>query len=702
MRRFYAESKSEVMGYFNVTEAGLKKVDLEKVREEYGLNSLKSKPKKNGFIIFLEQFKDFLVVILLAAAIISFVSGNKESTIVILAVLIMNAILGTVQHLKAEKSLESLKKMSSPKAKVIRDGQKQEIDSTQLLPGDIVLIEAGDIVPSDARILEAHSLMVNESSLTGESESVEKITTVIDDENLTVGDQKNMIFSGSLVTYGRAKAIVTSIGMKTELGKIASLLDETEDAATPLQRSLEKFGKKLSIAIIILCILIFFMNLSRGVNTLDSLMFAVALAVAAIPEALGSIVTIVLAIGTQKMAKENAIIKKLHSVESLGCVSVICSDKTGTLTQNKMTVKKLYVDGKVIDEDRIDKTSNLEMQLLKGAILCNDAVNINGQEIGDATEIALVNIGHKYNLVENELRKSYKRLKELPFDSDRKMMSTLNEIDDKKYLITKGAPDIIVDKAKYILRENGVVEEITPSDIENVKNMNIKFAESGLRVLAFAQREISEVKELEFSDENDFVFIGLISMIDPPRAESKMAVQDCIKAGIKPVMITGDYKITAKAIAKEIGIYKDGDETLNGSEVEEMTDAELMKHVERISVYARVSPEHKIRIVSAWQKLGKICAMTGDGVNDAPALKKADIGIAMGITGTEVSKDAASMILTDDNFSTIVKSVVTGRNLYANIKNSIRFLLSGNTAGILAVFYASLMGLPVIFAPVHL
>ncbi|MGL5981797.1 MAG: cation-translocating P-type ATPase [Cetobacterium sp.] len=702
MRRFYAESKSEVMGYFNVTEAGLKKLDLEKVREEYGLNSLKSKPKKNGFIIFLEQFKDFLVVILLAAAIISFVSGNKESTIVILAVLIMNAILGTVQHLKAEKSLESLKKMSSPKAKVIRDGQKQEIDSTQLLPGDIVLIEAGDIVPSDARILEAHSLMVNESSLTGESESVEKITTVIDDENLTVGDQKNMIFSGSLVTYGRAKAIVTSIGMKTELGKIASLLDETEDAATPLQRSLEKFGKKLSIAIIILCILIFFMNLSRGVNTLDSLMFAVALAVAAIPEALGSIVTIVLAIGTQKMAKENAIIKKLHSVESLGCVSVICSDKTGTLTQNKMTVKKLYVDGKVIDEDRIDKTSNLEMQLLKGAILCNDAVNINGQEIGDATEIALVNIGHKYNLVENELRKSYKRLKELPFDSDRKMMSTLNEIDGKNYLITKGAPDIIVDKAKYILRENGVVEDITPNDIENVKNMNIKFAESGLRVLAFAQREISEVKELEFSDENDFVFIGLISMIDPPRAESKMAVQDCIKAGIKPVMITGDYKITAKAIAKEIGIYKDGDETLNGSEVEEMTDAELMKHVERISVYARVSPEHKIRIVSAWQKLGKICAMTGDGVNDAPALKKADIGIAMGITGTEVSKDAASMILTDDNFSTIVKSVVTGRNLYANIKNSIRFLLSGNTAGILAVFYASLMGLPVIFAPVHL
>lgn len=702
MKDFYLRSKDELFGYFDTSEQGLGEKELENLREKYGENILNAKEKKSALVIFLEQFKDFLVIILLVAAAISFISGNRESTIVILAVIVMNAILGTVQHLKAEKSLESLKKMSSPKAKVIRDGEKREIDSSELLPGDIVLLEAGDIVPSDGRVLETHSLMVNESSLTGESDNVEKVCQVIDISGLTIADQKNMVFSGSLVTYGRAKVLVTAIGMKTELGKIASLLDETKETMTPLQKSLERFGKKLSIAIIILCIVVFFMSVARGVNILESLMFAVALAVAAIPEALGSIVTIVLAIGTQKMAKEHAIIKKLHSVESLGCISVICSDKTGTLTQNKMTVRQLYVGDEVIETGEIDLNSKVETELLRSAILCSDAVNNNGQEIGDPTEVALVNIGHKYNLKEVEIRDKYPRLKELPFDSDRKMMSTLNEIEGKNYLITKGAPDIIVEKAKYILRKNGNIEEILKTDIENIKKTNISFAEHGLRVLAFAMKGMNEVRELEFSDESNFIFIGLISMIDPPREESKEAVKSCVRAGIKPVMITGDYKVTAKAIAREIGIYKDGDETLNGVEVEKMSDEELMKHVERISVYARVSPEHKIRIVSAWQKLGKICAMTGDGVNDAPALKKADVGIAMGITGTEVSKDAASMILTDDNFSTIIKSVVTGRNLYANIKNSIRFLLSGNTAGILAVFYASLVGLPAIFAPVHL
>lgn len=702
MKDFYLRSKDELFGYFDTSEQGLGEKELENLREKYGENILNAKEKKSALVIFLEQFKDFLVIILLVAAAISFISENRESAIVILAVIVMNAILGTVQHLKAEKSLESLKKMSSPKAKVIRDGEKREIDSSELLPGDIVLLEAGDIVPSDGRVLETHSLMVNESSLTGESDNVEKVCQVIDISGLTIADQKNMVFSGSLVTYGRAKVLVTAIGMKTELGKIASLLDETKETMTPLQKSLERFGKKLSIAIIILCIVVFFMSVARGINILESLMFAVALAVAAIPEALGSIVTIVLAIGTQKMAKEHAIIKKLHSVESLGCISVICSDKTGTLTQNKMTVRQLYVGDEVIETGEIDLNSKVETELLRSAILCSDAVNNNGQEIGDPTEVALVNIGHKYNLKEVEIRNKYPRLKELPFDSDRKMMSTLNEIEGKNYLITKGAPDIIVEKAKYILRKNGNIEEILKTDIENIKKTNISFAEHGLRVLAFAMKGMNEVRELEFSDESNFIFIGLISMIDPPREESKEAVKSCVRAGIKPVMITGDYKVTAKAIAREIGIYKDGDETLNGVEVEKMSDEELMKHVERISVYARVSPEHKIRIVSAWQKLGKICAMTGDGVNDAPALKKADVGIAMGITGTEVSKDAASMILTDDNFSTIIKSVVTGRNLYANIKNSIRFLLSGNTAGILAVFYASLVGLPAIFAPVHL
>lgn len=702
MEKFYLKTKEELFAHFKSSETGLKTENLEKIREQYGKNILKEKEKKTALAIFLEQFKDFLVIILLVAASISFVSGNKESTIVILAVITLNAILGTVQHIKAEESLESLKKMSSAKAKVMRDGKKLEIDSSELVPGDLVFIEAGDVVPSDARILESHSLMVNESSLTGESESVEKTTEIFENDKLTIGDQKNMVFSGSLVTYGRGQILVTATGLKTELGKIASLLDETEEAATPLQISLEKFGKKLSIAIIILCVIVFFMGVARGINTLDSLMFAVALAVAAIPEALGSIVTIVLAIGTQKMAKENAIVKRLHSVESLGCVSVICSDKTGTLTQNKMTVQHLYVDGKTVPVDQINLESDLEKTLLKSALLCSDAVNNNGQEIGDPTEVALINLGHKFNLKEIEIRDKYTRLKELPFDSDRKMMSTLNLIQGEKHLITKGAPDIIIDKAKYILTDIGEIREIKPEDIENMKKANIEFAKNGLRVLAFGKNIIKDDREITFNEENNFILIGLISMIDPPREESKEAVKDCIKAGIKTVMITGDYQVTAKAIAKEIGIYKEGDEVLNGVEIEEMSDEELIKRVPKISVYARVSPEHKIRIVSAWQKLGKICAMTGDGVNDAPALKKADVGIAMGITGTEVSKDAASLILTDDNFSTIVKSVVTGRNLYANIKNSIRFLLSGNTAGILSVFYASLMGLPVIFAPVHL
>lgn len=702
MKHLYSEEQSSILSLFKTSEQGLKSSQLQELEKEYGKNKLNEGEKKGILAVFLEQFKDFLVMILLVAAGISFISGNKESTLVILVVLILNAVLGTVQHMKAEESLESLKKLSSPKATVIRDGQKQEIDSADLLPGDIVFVEAGDVIPSDARVIQSYSLMVNESSLTGESESVEKTDKIMPDEKLALGDQKNMVFSGSLVTYGRAVLVVTSIGMKTELGKIASLLDETEDSSTPLQKALENFGKKLSIGIIILCIVVFFMSLYRGIATLDALMFAVALAVAAIPEALSSIVTIVLAIGTQKMAKENAIVKKLHSVESLGSVSVICSDKTGTLTQNKMTVKNIFVNDENTKAEEISLDDELERRLLKSAILCSDATCEGGQEVGDPTEIALINLGILYGYSDKEIREEYPRLKELPFDSDRKLMSTLHKTKDKYIMVTKGAPDVVIEKSKYILGENDQLIEMTSQKREKIKKANIGYAENGLRVLAFAVKDINSDRDITLEDENDFIFIGLISMIDPPRLESKEAVEECIRAGIKPVMITGDYKITAKAIAKEIGIYKDGDETLNGIEIEHMSDEELIKHVPKVSVYARVSPEHKIRIVSAWQRLGKICAMTGDGVNDAPALKKADVGIAMGITGTEVSKDAASMILADDNFSTIVKSVITGRNLYANIKNSIRFLLSGNMAGILAVFYSSLMGLPVIFAPVHL
>ena len=698
MKNYFAMTKEEVLSKLNSKETGLTTGEVEIAIEKYGYNQLNEEKKLSTMQVFISQFKDFLVIILIIASIISIISGNVESAIVILVVIIINAILGTVQHLKAEESISSLKNLSAPKSKVLRDGEKVEVLSKYLVPGDIVFVEAGDVVPADGRVIESFSLLINESSLTGESEGVEKISSVIDKDELALGDQKNMVFSGSLVSYGRGVILVTTTGMKTELGKIASLLEATKEKQTPLQVSLDNFGKKLSIGIIILCILVFGINILHGVKLLDSLMFAVALAVAAIPEALSSIVTIVLAIGTQKLSKENAIIKNLKSVESLGCVSVICSDKTGTLTQNKMTVKKVYINNEVFNEKDLNASGMGESLLIKEAILCNDATS----EIGDPTEIALVNLSEiHYNQSGKELKNRYPRISEIPFDSDRKLMSTVHNIDGKIMMFTKGALDSILPKTKKIL-VNGEVRDITSEDIKNIEKVNMEFAQTGLRVLTFAYQVLENEKEITREDEDNFIFIGLTAMIDPPREESKEAVAKCLTAGIKPVMITGDHKITATAIAKEIGIYKDGDNVMEGVDVEKLSDDELLEKVASTSVYARVSPEHKIRIVTAWQRLGKICAMTGDGVNDAPALKRADIGIAMGITGTEVSKDAASMILTDDNFSTIVKAVTTGRNIYANIKNSIRFLLSGNTAGILAVLYSSLVGLPVIFAPVHL
>lgn len=698
MKNYFAMTKEEVLSKLNSKETGLTTGEVEIAIEKYGYNQLNEEKKLSTMQVFISQFKDFLVIILIIASIISIISGNVESAVVILVVIIINAILGTVQHLKAEESISSLKNLSAPKSKVLRDGEKVEVLSKYLVPGDIVFVEAGDVVPADGRVIESFSLLINESSLTGESEGVEKISSVIDKDELALGDQKNMVFSGSLVSYGRGVILVTTTGMKTELGKIASLLEATKEKQTPLQVSLDNFGKKLSIGIIILCILVFGINILHGVKLLDSLMFAVALAVAAIPEALSSIVTIVLAIGTQKLSKENAIIKNLKSVESLGCVSVICSDKTGTLTQNKMTVKKVYINNEVFNEKDLNVNGMGESLLIKEAILCNDATS----EIGDPTEIALVNLSEiHYNQSGKELKNRYPRISEIPFDSDRKLMSTVHNIDGKIMMFTKGALDSILPKTKKIL-VNGEVRDITSEDIKNIEKVNMEFAQTGLRVLTFAYQVLESEKEITREDEDNFIFIGLTAMIDPPREESKEAVAKCLTAGIKPVMITGDHKITATAIAKEIGIYKDGDNVMEGVDVEKLSDDELLEKVASTSVYARVSPEHKIRIVTAWQRLGKICAMTGDGVNDAPALKRADIGIAMGITGTEVSKDAASMILTDDNFSTIVKAVTTGRNIYANIKNSIRFLLSGNTAGILAVLYSSLVGLPVIFAPVHL
>ena len=510
-----------------------------------------------------------------------------------------------------------------------------------------------------------------------------------------------MVFSGSLVTYGRGIVLVTATGMQTEIGKIATLMNQTQQKKTPLQVNLDDFSKKLAMIILGICFIVFTLSIYRKIPVLDSLMFAVALAVAAIPEALSSIVTIVLALGTQKMAKQNAIMKELKAVESLGSISIICSDKTGTLTQNKMTTKKVYLNHTLVDGDTLDYTNPLERLLLQSAVLANDSTNQEGQEIGDPTEVALVNLGQKLGLSEISLRKDYPRLSEIPFDSDRKLMSTLHFIDGQYILFTKGAFDVLLDRTNTIATTEGI-RELTLEDCNQINAANQSLSENGLRVLAFAYKVLPSEKLLTLEDETDYTFLGLISMIDPPREESKAAVADARLAGIKPIMITGDHKVTASAIAREIGILADSDIAVEGTTLDHMTDAELDEKLEHIAVYARVSPENKIRIVDAWQRKGKIVAMTGDGVNDAPALKKADIGIAMGITGTEVSKDAAAMILTDDNFATIVKAITNGRNVYTNIKNSIKFLLSGNTSGILAVLYTSICALPMPFAPVHL
>lgn len=697
---YYREPIQKVLNELEVTQQGLTEFEVQTRRKQFGYNELKEGKRKSAVQIFLEQFTDFLVIILMIAAIISVFLGEVQSSIVILVVVILNAVLGTIQQIKAEKSLDSLKDMAAPIARVLRDGQVVEIPSKEVVVGDIVILDAGDYVCADGRIIESYSLQINESSLTGESLPIEKMANVINEEDVALGDKKNMVFSGCFVTNGRGKAIVTSIGMNTEIGKIANLLENAKEKKTPLQVSLEHFGKRLAIGIIIICIIIFGLDILRGREMVDSFMFAVSLAVAAIPEALSSIVTIVLAFGTQKMAKENAIIRKLHAVESLGSISVICSDKTGTLTKNKMTVQKIYLNEKVIAQDQLQMRDELQNRFVHMALLCNDSVTSMDKEIGDPTEVALVRFGNQYNLNEHHLRKQYRRLGEIPFDSTRKLMSTVNRIGNKYIMITKGAVDVLLSRIVKIETSQGV-KNITNQQLEAIKQINENFSNEGLRVLAFVYKEVNSTKVNE-DDENDYTFVGLAAMMDPPREESKQAVEDCIKAGIKPVMITGDHKITAAAIAKQIGILKDPSEAIEGKEIDLLTDKELRDKIQNISVFARVSPEHKIRIVKAWQQKGIVVAMTGDGVNDGPALKQADIGVAMGITGTEVAKEASSMILTDDNFSTIVKAISNGRSLYANIKNAIKFLLSGNTGAILVVLYATLFALPAPFAPVHL
>lgn len=700
MKEWYQSTGKEVLEALNVTPGGLSGSEVKERKNKYGGNVLQESKKKSCLQVFLEQFQDLLVIILIIAAVVSMLTDNVESTVVIFAVIILNAVLGTVQHQKAEKSLESLKSLSSPNTRVMRNGKKTEVSSVEVVPGDIMILEAGDLVVADGRVLESYSLQVNESSLTGESISVEKQISSIAGQ-IPLGDRVNMVYSGSLVTAGRGLVVVTETGMSTEIGKIAALMNSTKEKKTPLQVSLDQFSSKLAAAIMVICGVVFLLSLYRKMPVLDSMMFAVALAVAAIPEALSSIVTIVQAMGTQKMAREYAIIKELKAVESLGCVSVICSDKTGTLTQNRMEVQKVYLAGRVWEPEQIKVEQNPFTWFLYGAVLANDSSIVDGNGIGDPTELALLELAHQVGIKESRLRDEFPRLGEIPFDSDRKIMSTEHRMHGKAVMFSKGAIDVLLDRTEWIL-DGDKKRSIGTADRRKILNQNLEFSRNGLRVLMVVCKELERQVKLVPELETGYTFLGLVAMMDPARPESRPAVASARRAGIRTVMITGDHKVTAAAIAEKIGIMVPGDVAVTGQELDGMTEDALGQKLDSISVYARVSPENKIRIVDAWQQRGKIVAMTGDGVNDAPALKKADIGIAMGITGTEVSKDAASMILADDNFASIIKAVANGRNVYRNIKNAIKFLLSGNMAGILCVLYTSLLALPLPFAPVHL
>ena len=680
-------------------EKGLSKEKVEERQEKYGFNELQQIAKKSIIQRFLEQFKDFSIIVLIIAAIVSGIVGVLQGegitdTIIILIVVIVNAIIGVAQESKAEKSLEALQKLSDHASKVIRNENMEVVPSKELVPGDIVVLDTGDYIPADLRIIEAVNLKTQESSLTGESVPVEKTSEIIEEQEIGIGDRKNMLFSSSLVTYGRGKGIVVETGMTTEVGKIAGMINSTEKQQTPLQQKLDKLGKTLGIAALVICAVIFILGIVQGKEIISMFMTAVSLAVAAIPEGLVAVSTIVLAIGVQKMVKKNAIVKRLPAVETLGSATVICSDKTGTLTQNKMTVEKIFWNDATreasnISDDEIDEELT---KLVYANMLCNDTkISSDGTLTGDPTETALVDMGFKLNF-DPSIYDRMERVEEIPFDSDRKLMTTVNKVGDKYVVYTKGGIDEILKRCNSY-EIGGQISEELESYINKIRQENEKMAQNALRVLGCAYKEIDHIptKEEMKTIENDLIFIGMVGMIDPPREEAKLAVEKCKTAGIKTVMITGDHKITATAIAKKLGILENDDEAITGLELEQMTDEELEKNVRHYSVYARVSPEHKVRIVKAWQKNGEVVAMTGDGVNDSPALKKADIGCAMGIVGTDVAKEAADVILTDDNFATVVSAVEEGRKIYDNILKVIQFLLSSNIGEVVVLFFATLL-----------
>lgn len=669
---------------------------------KYGLNKIQGKKKKSIFQLFLAQINDIMIYILLIAAIISFVVGEVSDSIIILIVIFINAIIGVIQESKAEKALEALKSMSTPKAIVKRDGNIIEIPSEEVVIGDIIIIDAGRYIPADLRIVEAANLKIEESAFTGESVPSEKNSnTITEGKDVPIGDQHNMAFMSTLVTYGRGIGVVVNTGMNTEIGKIAKMLDSEDENTTPLQKKLAQLGKILGFAAVGISIIMFLISLFQGRDFLEMFMTSISLAVAAIPEGLPAIVAIVLALGVQRMIKENAIIRKLPSVETLGSVNIICSDKTGTLTINKMTVKKYYVNGQIYNLKSID-IKNKETKLLTyGMILCNDATSKDGVQTGDPTEVALIDVGNKINIFKDDLNKEFKRVNEIPFDSDRKLMTTVNSYENKYYVFTKGAIDSILKISNKILI-NGEIKDFAHKEKSETLNASNLMSDDALRVLALAYKPIDNehvpIDELE----NDLIFVGLMGMIDPPREEVKGSIELSKKAGIRTIMITGDHKNTAVAIAKELGIVEDISQAMSGSEIDSYSEEEFTKIVNDFKVFARVSPEHKVKIVKAFKSYGNIVSMTGDGVNDAPSLKAADIGIAMGITGTDVAKGAADMVLTDDNFTTIVKAVEEGRNIFNNIKKSIIFLLSCNLGEIVALFFAILLNWPAPLLPIHI